>query len=97
MTKQELKDRKEKKALADNRFFLSEALRLNFVLQRDGVDGACIFAEEVIDRYKAALKYPKPDKKATFARLREYRRRFIISIYTAKLFLAVHKENNHGI
>lgn len=65
--------------------WVNEVGRIKGILERDGVEAAIRFAEQTLMVYKAHLKFrKKSDPKRSFARSRDYRRKFIIAIFAMK-------------
>lgn len=65
--------------------WVNEVGRIKGILEREGVEAAIRFAEQTLMVYKAHLKFrKKSDPKRSFARSRDYRRKFIIAIFAMK-------------
>ncbi len=88
-------NKKEQKALTNLVNVLPELLRLNFVQGTQGKEAALVSARQTILVYKASLKFKKKsDPRRHFARLPEYRRKFIASIYICEKYIAFQENKN---
>jgi len=70
-----------------------ETQRLSFVIERDGMEGAVIFAKQTYHAYRAALKLSRKRgcQKPHHATLPEYREGFVMSCLAFRKFIRENK------